>query len=140
MAMVPDHSYGVVVESEARQGDYVAPQPQDTALAERVAKGYAQLNFSKVGKVYLACIRPTFREIDLAALRGYFGRTHLAGVTLFSAAALRCIVEESIRQRASFRLSELASRLAGYNLLVDERAVETWFSLPEELRAMRAGA
>ena len=140
VALAPGRSYGVVVESEARQGDYVPPPLEDTTLAERVAQGSGYLQRLGAQKVYLGCIGPTFRETDLAALRNYFGNSPLAGVTLLSAAALRRMVEESICHRASFRLAEFAALLTGYNLLVDERAVETWFSRPEELRAARAGA
>jgi len=138
VAVAPDKTCGVILESEAHQGTFVPPEAHDLALSERVTQGLAQLEFAGIAKVYLALIGPAFQESDLAALRHYLGRTPLAGITLFSAVALLRIVEESIRQRASFRLSELASRLAGYNLLVDERAVETWFSLPVELRAAAA--
>jgi len=118
LAIAPNHTYGVVLESEARQGDYVLPGARDKALAARVARGLMLLEEAGAGKVYLACIGPTFREIDLAALRDHFAGSRLGGITLFSAAALLGIVEESIRRRASFTLAGFEKTLAGDNLVV----------------------
>ena len=140
MAIAPEPTYGVVLEAEARQGDYIPPAAHDAALSQRVSEGIAHLEQAGARKVYLACMGPTFRETDLAALQDYFGHSRLAGITLFSAAALLRIVEESIRTRASFRLSQFAARLAGYNLVVDAQAVDAWFREWALLQAARAGA
>jgi len=117
LAIAPNHTYGVVLESEARQGDYVLPDARDSALAARVTQGLECLKEAGARKVYLACIGPTFREIDLAAVRDHLACARLAGITLFSAAALLGIVEASIRRRASFTLAEFEKTLAGDNLM-----------------------
>ncbi len=118
IAVTPNHTYGVILDCEARPGEYVLPEPGDRALYERVRVGVADLRLQEIFRAYLVCLGPSFRETDLAGLVKYLAGSGLAGVTLLSAAALLRLVEASIRDRASFTLARFESTLVGNNLIL----------------------
>ncbi len=77
------------------------------------------MGLKRVGieKTYLAVIGPSFHEPDLEKLAEYLRGSEVRGITLLSAAALMRIVEDSIRKRASFTLSEFEETLVGNRIV-----------------------
>ncbi len=118
-ALTPEHTYGLILECEARQGEFAPPRRRDREPFACVQDAVAELRRQdEVSRTYFALIGPSFQETDLAATVRYFVGCGLAGVTLLSAAALRRLVENSIQERAAFTLARFEATWVGNNLIL----------------------
>jgi hypothetical protein len=116
VALAHGFHYGVLLDPQARSGDYVPPTG-GPEYYERVRRHVSRLQQERVERTYLAVIGPSFRETDLDKLATYLRGAGLSGMTLFSASALMRIVADSIHERYRFTLSGFEKTLAGNRIV-----------------------
>lgn len=105
LAIAKRFNYGVIVDAKVRRDGYKLGT-EDRTFHEYVVRYSLQLNEEGIEKVYLSVIASRFRESDHPKLVEYLSASAIRGVTFFSASALMRLVEESIRDRATFSLAE----------------------------------
>jgi hypothetical protein len=116
VALARPCGYAVLLDAQPRKGDYVLPT-DDRALYECVTNYTLGLKRVGIEKTYLAVIGPSFHETDLEKPAENLRGSEVRGITLLSAAALMRIVEDSIRKRESFTLSEFEETLVGNRIV-----------------------
>jgi hypothetical protein len=67
--------------------------------------------------LYFVVVAPSFKESDLKKLTEYLSDSPIRSVDLITATALMRLVEESIRERSKFSLSDLAQQLFGNKII-----------------------
>jgi hypothetical protein len=64
-------------------------------------------------------VAPSFKESDLKKLTEYLSDSPIRSVDLITASALMRLVEESIRERSRFSLSDFGQQLFGNKIIAD---------------------
>jgi hypothetical protein len=116
LAVTRRFNYGVIVDAKVRREGYKLGT-QDRTFHEYVVRYSLQLKEEGVEKVYLGVIASRFHEFDHGKLVEYLSGSAIRGVTFFSALALMRLVEESIRDRATFTLGDFEKMLFGGRVL-----------------------
>jgi len=110
------HKYGVIVDAKVRKDGYILGT-DDRTFSEYVMEHTQRLNQDGIEKAYLVLVGSRFRETDLRKLAEYLAASEVRGITFFNASALMRVLEDSIRERASFTLGEFEKMLFGNRIV-----------------------
>lgn len=118
LALARQDDFAVICDAKARGEGYVLGT-EDRKFLEYAVKHTRELHASGLRKVYLIVLGPAFRNSDLDKLTKYLADSPLRSVDLVTARALMRMVEDSIRDRFKFRLSEVDQALFGNKVIAE---------------------
>src|SRR6266567_318876 len=110
LALAPREHFGVIIDAKVRRVGYVLGT-EDRKFLEYARLHGADLQRQGLEKVYFVVVASLFKESDLEKLTEFLSDSPIRSVNLVSASALMRLVEESIRERATFKLGDLERQL-----------------------------
>jgi hypothetical protein len=116
LAIARQERYAVIVDAKVRKQGYVLGT-EDRKFLEYATTHGGELQRDGVERVYLAVVGPAFRDSDLQKLTQYLASSPVRGVVMITASALMRWVEDSIRNRSSFRLGDLEKLFFGQRIV-----------------------
>ena len=102
--------------AKARANGYVLGTEDRKFLEYAKAHG-TELQSQGFDKIYLVVVASSFRDADLKQLTEYLSDSPLRGVSMITARALMRMVEESIRRRSQFSLSDFSKQMFGNKII-----------------------
>jgi hypothetical protein len=112
IATAPKERFALIIDAKVRVNGY-ALGTEDRKFLEYAVKHGKELQTQGFDKIYLVVVAPSFRESDLKQLADYLSDSPLRGISLIPARAIMRMVEESIRDRNQFSLSDFSKQLFG---------------------------
>ncbi len=106
----------LMIDAKVRANGYILGTADRKFLDYAVTHG-AELLQEGFEKIYLVVVGSSFRESDLTKLGNYLSQTVVRSVVMITARALLRKVEQSIRERSTFSLSQLATELFGNKII-----------------------
>jgi len=106
----------LIIDAKVRANGYKLGTEDRKFLDYAVTKG-KELQREGYESIYLVVVGPSFRDSDLPQLENYLASAPLRGVVMLTARALMRMVEESIRERSRFSLSEFGKQLFGNKII-----------------------
>ena len=116
LALARQDGFAVICDAKVRGEGYVLGT-EDRKFLEYAVRHTRELQANGIRNVYLVVIGSVFRNSDLDKLTKYLADSPIRGVDLITARALMRMVEESIRERFKFRLSEIDATLFGNKII-----------------------
>ena len=117
LALAPSERFGVVLDAKMRRGGYTLGT-DDRQFCEYAARHSRELAQSGIDRVYFAVVGSGFRQHDLDNLARFMADAPIRSVCFWEVHALMKIVNDSIHERAGFRLAEIDRLLFG-NKIID---------------------
>ncbi len=106
VALARRERFAVIIDAKVRSGGYVLGT-EDRKFLEYARSHGGKLQREGFEKIYFVVVAPSFKERDLEKLTEALSDSPIRSVNLLSASALMRLVEESIRERATFKLADL---------------------------------
>ena len=116
LALAPRERFAVIIDAKVRSGGYVLGTEDRKFLEYARAQG-TELKRQGFDSLYFVVVGPSFRDGDLKKLTEYLSDSPIRSVDLITASALMRLVEESIRERNKFSLSDLGQQLFGNKII-----------------------
>lgn len=116
IALARRERFAVLIDAKVRTSGY-ALGTEDRKFLEYALNHGKELQRQGFDKVYLVVVGPSFRESDLKKLTEYLSESPARGVAMITATALMRIVEDSIRERSAFSLSDLDKQFFGNKII-----------------------
>jgi hypothetical protein len=116
IACAPHERMALIIDAKVRANGYKLGTEDRKFLDYAVTKG-KELQREGYESIYLVVVGPSFRDSDLPQLENYLASAPLRGVVMLTARALMRMVEESIRERSRFSLSEFGKQLFGNKII-----------------------
>lgn len=116
LAVAPREHFALIIDAKARSAGYVLGT-EDRKFFEYANNHGKELLQQGIRRIYFIVVGPSFRENDWAQLTAYLSDSPIRSVTLITALALMRIVEDSIRNRNQFSLTELERELFAKRLI-----------------------
>jgi hypothetical protein len=116
IAAAPKERFALIIDAKVRANGYTLGTDDRKFLEYAVNHGKT-LQSQGFDKVYLVVVAPSFRESDLSKLAEYLSDSPLRGVSMIAARALMRMVEESIRDRRQFSLSDFGKQIFGNKII-----------------------
>ena len=90
---------------------------EDRKFLEYAVNHGKELQSQGFDKIYFVVVAPSFRDADLEQLAKYLSDSPIRGVSMITARALMRMVEESIRNRSQFSLSDFGKQMFGNKII-----------------------
>jgi len=116
IASAPKERFALIIDAKVRSNGYLLGT-EDRKFLEYAVNHGKSLQSRGFDKIYLAVIAPSFRESDLRQLAEYLSDSPLRGISMITARALMRMVEESIRNRSQFALSDFGKQFFGNKII-----------------------
>jgi hypothetical protein len=116
IATAPKERFVLIIDAKVRSNGYTLGTEDRKFLEYAVNHGKA-LQGQGFDKIYLVVVAPSFRESDLGKLAEYLSDSPLRGFSMITARALMRMVEESIRDRSQFSLSDFGKQMFGNKII-----------------------
>lgn len=116
IAIASRERFAVLIDAKVRANGY-ALGTEDRKFLEYAINHGKELQRQGFDKVYLVVVGSSFREGDLKKLTEYLSDSPVRSVGMLTATALMRIVEDSIRERNMFSLSEIDKQLFGNKII-----------------------
>ena len=116
VAIARQERFGVIIDAKVRQDGYRLGT-EDRKFLEYANTCGRELQRHGIDKVYLVVVGPEFHEADLRKLTNFLSDSPVRSIDLITANALMNIVEESIRTRNLFTLTDLDKRFFGNKVI-----------------------
>lgn len=116
LALARRERFAVIIDAKVRTNGYVLGT-EDRKFLEYARIQGAELKRQGFENLYFAVVGPSFREGDLKKLTEYLSDSPIRSVAMITASALIRIVEDSIRDRYRFVLSDFGQQLFGNKII-----------------------
>lgn len=116
LALARRERFAVVIDAKVRSGGYVLGT-EDRKFLEYARNQGTELRHQGFENIYFVVVGSSFKEGDLKKLTEYLSGSPIRSVDLVAASALMRLVEESIRDRSRFSLSDLERKLFGNKII-----------------------
>jgi hypothetical protein len=116
IASAPKERFALIIDAKVRTSGYTLGT-EDRKFLEYAVKHGKALQAQGFDKIYLIVVGPSFRESDLKQLAEYLSDSPLRSISMITARALTRIVEESIRNRSQFSLSNFGKEIFGNKII-----------------------
>jgi len=118
IASAPKERFALIIDAKVRANGYTLGT-EDRKFLEYAIKHGKTLQSQGFDKVYLVVVAPSFRESDLKQLSDYLSDSPLRSISMITARALMRMVEESIRDRSRFSLSDFGKQIFGNKIITN---------------------
>jgi hypothetical protein len=118
IAAAPKERFALIIDAKLRASGYKLGT-EDRKFLEYAVKHGKALQSKGFDKIYLVVVAPSFRESDLKQLAEYLSDSPLRSVSMITARALMRMVEESIRNRSQFSLSDFGKQIFGNKIIAN---------------------
>ena len=108
--------FAIIIDAKMRSSGYVLGT-EDRKFLENARSQGAELKRQGFDNLYFVVVAPSFKDSDLKKLTEYLSDSPIRSVDLITAAALMRLVEESIRERSRFSLSDFSQQLFGNKII-----------------------
>lgn len=116
LALAPRERFAVIIDAKVRSTGYVLGT-EDRKFLEYARTQGTELKRQGFDNLYFVVVGPSFKDGDLKKLTEYLSDSPIRSVDLITASALMRFVEESIRERSRFSLSDLGQQLFGNKII-----------------------
>jgi hypothetical protein len=116
IAAAPKERFALIIDAKIRANGYTLGT-EDRKFLEYAVNHGKELQSQGFDKIYLIVVAPSFRDADLKQLAEYLSDSPLRGVSMIAARALMRMVEESIRNRSQFSLSNFGKQMFGNKII-----------------------
>jgi hypothetical protein len=116
LALASRERFAIIIDAKVRSNGYVLGT-EDRKFLEYARFQGAELKRQGFDSLYFVVVAPSFKESDLKKLTQYLSDSPIRSVDLITASALMRLVEESIRERSRFSLSEFGQQLFGNKII-----------------------
>ena len=116
VALAQRERFAVIVDAKVRAAGYVLGT-EDRKFLEYARSSGTELKRQGFDNTYFVVVGSSYRESDLKKLTNYLSGSPIRSVDLITATALMRIVEDSIRERRSFSLSDFEQELFGNKII-----------------------
>lgn len=116
LALASRERFAVIIDAKVRSNGYVLGT-EDRKFLEYARVQGAELKRQGFDNLYFVVVAPSFKESDLKKLTEYLSDSPIRSVDLITASALMRLVEESIRERSRFSLSDFGQKLFGNKII-----------------------
>jgi hypothetical protein len=116
LALAPADRFGVILDAKVRRSGYTLGT-DDRQFCEYAARHSRELAQSGIDRVYFVVIGSGFRQHDLENLARLMAAEPIRSICFLEAHALMRLVNESIAQRDTFRLTEIDRMLFGNKII-----------------------
>jgi Holliday junction resolvase len=116
LALAPRERFAVIIDAKVRSAGYVLGT-EDRKFLEYAQNHGAELQRQGFEKVYFVVVGSSFKEGDLNKLTDALSSSPIRSVQLLTASALMRLVEESIRGRSKFLLSDFERQLFAHKII-----------------------
>jgi hypothetical protein len=116
IAVAQKERFALIIDAKVRTNGYTLGT-EDRKFLEYAVKHGKELQSQGFDKIYLVVVAPSFRDADLKQLADYLSDSPLRGVSMITARALIRMVEESIRNRSQFSLSDFGKQVFGNKII-----------------------
>ena len=118
IASAPKERFALIIDAKVRASGYTLGT-EDRKFLEYAVKHGKALQSQGFDKIYLVVVAPSFRDSDLKQLAEYLSDSPLRTICMITARALVRIVEESIRNRNQFSLSDFGKQIFGNKIITN---------------------
>lgn len=115
-ALAPRERFAVIIDAKVRSGGY-ALGIEDRKFLEYARNHGTELKRQGFENIYFVVVGSLFKESDLKKLTEYLSGSPIRSVDLLTASALMHLVEESIRDRSRFSLTDFERQLFGNKII-----------------------
>jgi hypothetical protein len=112
----PKERFALIIDAKVRTNGYKLGT-EDRQFLEYAVKHGKELQSQGFDKIYFVVVASSFREGDLKQLAEYLSDSRLRSVSMITARALVRMVEESIRNRSQFSLSDFGKMFFGNKII-----------------------
>lgn len=116
IAAAQKERFALIIDAKVRANGY-ALGTEDRKFLEYAVKHGKELQNQGFDKIYLVVVAPSFRESDLKQLSDYLSDSPLRSISMITARALMRMVEDSIRNRCQFSLSDFGKQIFGNKII-----------------------
>jgi hypothetical protein len=116
LALAPRERFAVIIDAKVRSTDYVLGT-EDRKFLEYARNHGAELQLQGYANLYFAVVGSAFKEGDLRRLTDAQSSSPIRTANLISAKALMCLVENSIRDRSKFSLTDFERQLFAHKII-----------------------
>jgi len=116
LALASRERFAIIIDAKVRSNGYVLGT-EDRKFLEYARVQGAELKRQGFDNLYFVVVAPSFKESDLKKLTEYLSDSPIRSVDLITASALIRLVEESIRERSRFSLSDFGQQLFGNKII-----------------------
>ena len=116
LALATRERFAIIIDAKVRSTGYVLGTEDHKFLEYARAQG-TELKRQGFENLYFVVVGPSFRDGDLKKLTEYLSDSPIRSVDLITASALMRFVEESIRERSKFSLSDFGQQLFGNKII-----------------------
>jgi hypothetical protein len=116
LAIAAVERFAVIIDAKVRRRGYTLGT-DDRQFCEYAMRHTRELALSGTERVYFAVIGHGFRQDDLDKLAGFMTGTPIRSVVFIEAEALMRLVNDSIRKRREFRLTDIDQLLFGNKII-----------------------
>lgn len=116
LALASRDRFAVIIDAKVRAGGYVLGTEDRKFLEYARAQG-TELKRQGSDSLYFAVVGPSFRDGDLRKLTEYLSDSPIRSIDLITASALMRLVEDSIKERSRFALSDFGQQLFGNKII-----------------------
>ena len=116
IAAAPKERFALIIDAKVRTNGYKLGT-EDRKFLEYAVNHGKELQSQGFDKIYLVVVAPSFRDADLKQLAEYLSDSPMRGVSMITARALMRMVEESIRNRSQFSLSDFGKQMFGNKII-----------------------
>lgn len=116
LAIAQRERFALIIDAKVRRDGYVLGT-EDRKFLEYANNHGKELQSKGFDKLYLVVVATSFKDRDLDQLTAYLSNSPIRSVTMVTVKALIRIVEDSIRERHSFSLENLAKVFFGHKII-----------------------
>lgn len=116
LALARRERFAVIIDAKVRSSGY-ALGVEDRKFLEYARNHGTELKRQGFENIYFVVVGSSFKESDLKKLTEYLSGSPIRSVDLLTASALMRLVEESIRERSRFSLTDFERQLFGNKII-----------------------
>jgi hypothetical protein len=116
LALAPRERFAVIIDAKVRSAGYVLGT-EDRKFLEYARSHGAELQRQGYDKLYFVVVGSAFKEGDLKKLTDALSSSPIRSANLVTASALMRLVEDSIRDRSKFSLSDFERQLFAHKVI-----------------------
>lgn len=116
LALAPRERFAVIIDAKVRSAGYVLGT-EDRKFLEYARNHGAKLHRQGYENLYFVVVGSAFKEGDLRKLTDALSSSPIRSANLLTASALMRLVEDSIRDRSKFSLSDFEPQLFAHKII-----------------------
>ncbi len=117
LALARRDRFALIIDAKVREAGYKLGT-EDRKFLDYSIRHARDLAQEGIERIYFVVVGSKFAEADFARLRGFLTNAPIRGVAMLSASALIRIVEDSIRSRYNFALSDVEKEIFASNRVI----------------------